>query len=50
MTSHTADAFDIVCRLDRDDILDEVLQSKKEKVATGVLLGKLRAQDFVGPL
>ena len=30
MTFHTANAFDIVCRLDRDDILDEVPQNKKK--------------------
>ena len=28
MTFHTANAFDIVCRLDRDDILDEVPQNQ----------------------
>ena len=50
MTFHTANAFDIVCRLDRDDILDEVPQNKKQKVATGILLDKLRTQDFAGPL
>ena len=50
MTFHTANAFDIVCRLDRDDILDEVPQNKKQKVATGLLLDKLRTQDFAGPL
>ena len=49
MTFHTANAFDIVCRLDRDDILDEVPQHKKQKVATGLLLDKLRAQDSAGP-
>ena len=37
MTFHTANAFDIVCRLDRDDTLDEVPQNKKQKVATLVL-------------
>ena len=40
MTFHTANAFDIVCRLDRDDILDEVPQNKKQKVAAGLLLDK----------
>ena len=35
MTSHTANAFDIVCQLDRNDTLDEVPQNKKQKVATG---------------
>ena len=38
------------CRLDRDDILGEVLQNKKLKVATGLLLDELRTQDFAGPL
>ena len=47
LTFHTANAFDIVCRLDRDDTLDEVPQYKKQKVATGLLLDK---QDFAGPL
>ena len=50
MTFHTANAFDIVCRMDRDDILDEVPQNKKKKVATGLHLDKLRTQDFAGPL
>ena len=50
MTFHTANAFDIVCRLDHDDILDEVPPSKKQKVATGLLMDKLRTQDFAGPL
>ena len=47
---HTANAFDIICRLDRDDTLDEVSQNNKQKVATGLLLDKLRTQDFTGPL
>ena len=50
MTFHTANAFDIVCRLDRDDTLDEVSENKKKEVATGLLLDKLRTQDFAGPL
>ena len=41
MTFHTANAFDIVCQLDRDDTLDEVSsQNKKQKVATGLLFGQ----------
>ena len=48
MTFHTANAIDIVCRLGRDDILDEVPQNKKQKVASGLLLDKLRTQDFAG--
>ena len=31
MTFHTANALDIVCRLDRDDTLDEVPQNKSRK-------------------
>ena len=50
MTFHTANAFDIVCRLDRNDTHDEVSQKNKQKVATGLLLDKLRTQDFAGPL
>ena len=39
-----------VCRLDRNDTLDEVPQNKKQKIATGLLLDKLHKQDFAGPL
>ena len=45
-----ANAYDIVCRLDRDDTLDEVPHNKKQKVATGLLLDKLHKRDFAGPL
>ena len=50
MAINTADAFDIVCRLDRNDTLGEVPQNNKQKVATGLLLDKLHKQDFGGPL
>ena len=50
MAFNTANAYDIVCRLDRDDTLDEVSQNKKQKIATGLLLDKLHKQDFAGPL
>ena len=50
MAFNTANAYDIVCRLDRDDTFDDVLPSKKQKVATGLLLDKLHKQDFAGPL
>ena len=50
MAFNTASAFDIVCRLDRDDTLGEVPQNKRQKVATGLLLDKLHKQDFAGPL
>ena len=50
MAFSTADAFDMVCRLDRKGTLDEVPQNKKQKVATGLLLDKLHEQDFAGHL
>ena len=46
----TADAFDIVCRLDRTGTLDEAPQHTEQKVATGLLLDKLHQQDCAGPL
>ena len=50
MACSTANAFDIVCRLDRDGKLDEAPQNKKQKVATGLLRDKLYEQDFAGPI
>ena len=58
MTFHKANAFDIVCRLDRDDTLDDVSQNNKQKVATGLLLDKAaytrlcwgRASRVLGPI
>ena len=50
MAFSSANALDIVCRLDRDDTLDEVPQNKKQKVATGLLLEKLHKKEFAGPL
>ena len=50
MTFGIANAFDIFCRLDCDDTLDEVSQNNKQKVASGLFLVKLRAQDFAGLL
>ena len=35
MTFHTASAFDILCRLDRNDTLDDVPQNKNRKVPLG---------------
>ena len=46
----TAEAFNIVCRLDRNGKLDEVSQDKKQKVATSLLRDKLHTQDFAGPI
>ena len=37
MACSTANAFDMVCRLDRDGKLDEAPQDEKQKVATGLL-------------
>ena len=50
MAFNTANAYDIVCRLDRDDTPNEVPQNKKQKITTGLLLDKLQKQDFAGPL
>ena len=49
LTYSTADAFSIVCRLDRNGKLDEVSQDKKQKVATSLLRDKIHTQDFAGP-
>ena len=49
MALSIANAFDIICRFDCNGTLDEVPQSKKQKVSTGQLLDKLHIQDFVGP-
>ena len=50
MACSAANAFDIVCRLDRDGKLDEVPQDEKQKIATGLLRDKLFEQDFAGPI
>ena len=50
MACGTADAFNIVCRLDHDGKLDEAPQKKKQKVATSLLCDKLHTQDFAGPI
>ena len=50
MACSTADAFNIVCRLDHHGKLDEAPQNKKPKVATGLLRDKLYEQDFAGPI
>ena len=46
MARGTAEAFNIVCRLDRNGKLDEVPQDKKQKVATSLLCDKLHEQEF----
>ena len=50
MARATADAFNIVCRLDHDGKLNEVSQDNKQKVATSLLRDKLKTQDFGGPI
>ena len=40
----------IVCRLDRDDTLDDVPQNKSRRFPLGYFLTKLHKQDFAGPL
>ena len=50
MACSTANACDIVCRLDRDGKLDEAPQDKKQEVATGLLRDELYEQDFAGPV
>ena len=48
--SNTVSAFDIICRSDRNDTLEDVPQNTKQKAATGLFLDKLFKQDFAGPL
>ena len=50
MAFRTADAFDIVCRLDRSGTLDEIPLNEKKKFAAGLLLYKFHEEDFTGPL
>ena len=50
MACSTADAFNIVCRLDHHGKPDEAPQNKKQKVANGLLRDKLYEQDFAGPI
>ena len=50
MARSTADAFNIVCRLDHHGKLDEASQDKKQKVATGLICDNLHTQDFAGPI
>ena len=49
MAFSSADAFDIVSRLDLNGTLDDVPQNKKQKIATGLLLDKHHEQDFALP-
>ena len=46
---NTLKAYDIVCRLSVMTRLTEFHNNKKQNIATGLLLDKLRKQDFAGP-
>ena len=50
MARSTAEAFNMVCCLDRSGKLDDSPQNKKQKAATALLRDKLHEQDFAGPL
>ena len=50
MAHSTADAFNMVCCLDRNGKLDEVPQDKKQKAATTLLRDEFLKQDFAGPI
>ena len=50
MARSTAEAFNIVCCLDRNGKLDVVPQDKKQKAATSLLRDELHWQDFAGPI
>ena len=50
MARSTAEAFNIVCCLDRSGKLDDSPQDKKQKAATALLRDKLYKQDFAGPI
>ena len=46
MACSTANAINIVYRLDHDGKLDKDSQNQKQMVATGLLCDKLHTQDF----
>ena len=48
MAYSTADASEIVCRLDRDGTLDEVPENNKQKIASGLLLSNFINKTFLG--
>ena len=48
MACSTANAFDIVCRLDRAGKLDEAPQNKKQKGATGLILTNYMSRILLG--
>ena len=50
MARSTADAFTIVCCMDRSGKLDDSPQDKKQKAATALLRDKWYEQDFAGPI
>ena len=50
MARSTAEAFNMVCCLDRNGKLDDSPLDKKQKVATTLLRDELYRQDFAGPI
>ena len=50
MARSTAEAFNMVCCLDRNGKLDDSPQDKKQEAATTLLRDKLHTQDFAGPI
>ena len=50
MAHSTAEAFNIVCCLDRNGKLDDSSQDKKETAATSPHRDELHRQDFAGPI
>ena len=50
MARSTAEAFNVVCCLDRNGKLDDSPQDKKQKAATTLLRDESKRQDFAGPI
>ena len=50
MARSTAEAFNVVCCLDRNGKLDDSSQDKKQKATTSLLRDELHRQDFAGPI
>ena len=50
MARSTADAFNMVCCLDRNGKLDDSPQDRKHKAATTLLRDEIKRQDFAGPI
>ena len=50
MARSTAEAFRMVCCLDRNGKFDDSPQDKKQKAVTALLCDELHRQDFAGPI